>query len=82
MDSAMIYTAYAWAGWVLTTLILGALWFATGYLGMKVFNRLLRIYHLETIGYWLQKMEDNGTHIVRREAIKARDEAEKARGRG
>ncbi len=68
MDTFLIWSAYAWFGWGTSTLLLIALYFLTGYLGIRTFNRLLRIYQLETIGYWLREMEKNGTHAPSRAA--------------
>lgn len=63
MSAAYLITAYAFIGWLLVTCVLAALYWFSGLLGRKVFTRLKRIYHLTVIGYWLDRLESEGTHV-------------------
>lgn len=60
METTAIWTAWAWIGWVVTTLILAALWWLTGLLGKDVYLRLRRLYHWNVLAYWLSRLEREG----------------------
>lgn len=63
---------YALIGWVVACLIIAALWLVTAYLGERVFKRITRIYHLTVIGYWLNRLEEEGTHVFQKASNEAR----------
>ncbi len=63
METTALWTAWAWIGWAATTAVLAALYGLTGLLGKKVFCRITRIYHLHVVGYWLDRLEREGTHV-------------------
>lgn len=50
-------------GFLLACALLGALSYATGFVGARVFIRLRRIYHLRVMGYWLDRLEREGSHV-------------------
>lgn len=66
MDTVAAWTVWAWIGWLVTTLILGAGYLVTGYIGTRVFKRVTRIYHLNVVAYWLDRLEREGTHTFKR----------------
>ena len=51
---------YLWVGLAVTNLLLGALWAATWFFGKHVFNRITRVYSLEVVWYWLNRLEKEG----------------------
>ena len=57
------YITMTAGGGLLAAALLGVVWYFTGYLGADVWKRIRRIYHLRVIGYWLDRLEKNGTHI-------------------
>ena len=72
------------AGGLVALAFLLAAWWLTGLLGADVFKRLRRIYSLQVIGYWLDRLEKQGQRIFReaemqdalaKEAIAARGDS-------
>lgn len=57
--------------WVVTSglmviALLAAVYWAAGWFAYLVFKRLRRAYHLTVIGYWLDRLEKEGTHCFPR----------------
>lgn len=52
------FAAITWAAIVI--LIMSVLSWAIGWYAAKVFKELRRVYHLRTIGYWLNRLEKGG----------------------
>ena len=67
MNTIAFWTAMAWAGWLITTGSLLALYGVTGLIGKEVWKRMKRIYQFSVLAYWLNRMENEGTHVVRRD---------------
>lgn len=61
-----VITVYAWVGWLVTTLVLGVLYVATGVLGVRVYRRLARVYHMTVVTYWLGRLEKEGVRVFQR----------------
>ena len=69
----MIVTAQIIGSIVMTVLgLLGAIavlvavsWVA-GIVGHETFKRLRRVYHIAVIGYWLDRLEREGTHVFQK----------------
>jgi len=57
------YTTMAAAGGTLAAFVAIVAWSVTGYVGVKVFTRLRRIYHLRVIQYWLIRLEKGGVSV-------------------
>ena len=53
-------------GFIIATIILGLASIVLGIIGNKVYRRVKRIYQLETIWYYLHRMEAEGTHAFTR----------------
>ena len=66
MNISINLTFYAWIGWVITTSALAFLYVISGYLGMEVFRRLVRIYHMAVIIYWLGRLEAGGVRVFQK----------------
>ena len=65
---------YFWVGLVLANLLLASLWFVTGLYGHAVFKRMMRVYHLTVIWYWLDRLEKEGTHVFEKARKEPNDE--------
>lgn len=53
-------------GFVLTLLLLVATSWAAGRLSHVAYKRLLRVYHLNVVWYWLHRLEKEGTHCFQK----------------
>lgn len=60
MSQFIDLTFFAWIGWAITTSVLVFLYLITGYIGVSVFRRLTRVYHMSVIAYWLGRLEAGG----------------------
>lgn len=54
---------YFWVGLVITNAVLLVLWTLTAYFGKHVLFRITRVYHLNVVWYWLNRLEKEGTHV-------------------
>lgn len=43
-----------------------AVWCIAGIVGQATFKRLRRVYHITVIGYWLDRLEREGTHTFQK----------------
>jgi hypothetical protein len=62
VEAAAILTAYAWLGLAVSAGLLCAGYWLIGLLGVEVYKRLRRVYHLSVVWYWLDRLEKLGTH--------------------
>lgn len=56
----------AWIGWAILCASLGIALYATNLLGKHLFRRIRRVYHIAVIGYWLDRLEREGTHVFKK----------------
>lgn len=40
--------------------------YVAGIVGQETFKRLRRVYHISVIGYWLDRLEREGTHVFQK----------------
>ncbi len=66
METIAIWSMWAWIGWAGTTSVLAVLYAITGVLGKRVYMRVARIYHWRVLGYWLDRLEREGTRTFER----------------
>jgi hypothetical protein len=57
---------YAFLGWMIISGIIAVLWLITGKLGFELWTRFKRVYHLSVIIYWLDRLEQEGTHCFQK----------------
>lgn len=57
---------YAFLGWMIISAIIAVLWLISGMCGVALYKRLRRVYHFTVIGYWLDRIEKEGTHCFRK----------------
>jgi hypothetical protein len=67
----MMNEIYFWIGLVVTNAVLLCLWLLTAYFGKEVLFRLARVYRLEVIWYWLNRLEKEGTHVFEKASKEA-----------
>jgi hypothetical protein len=60
MELSAAWTIWAWIGWLVTTFVLVIGYVITGYIGMRVFTRIKRVYALHVVAYWLDRFEREG----------------------
>lgn len=67
-DYAAITGAIFWVviGGLMVISLLVIVWWLLGWFGAYVFKRLRRVYHLTVIGYWLDRLEKEGSHCFPR----------------
>jgi hypothetical protein len=66
MNELAIWTVYGWIGWALVTVLQLAAWGVSTVVGKKLFRRLIRIYHLSVLSYWLDRLEKEGRRTFQR----------------
>lgn len=66
MNELAIWTVYGWIGWALVFALQVVAWFGSALVGKALFRRLLRIYHLTVISYWLNRLEKEGRRTFQR----------------
>lgn len=66
LHTAAVVNTYAWLGLVVSSVVLIGLYFLLGLLGVKVYRRLARVYHMTVITYWLGKLEKEGGRVFQR----------------
>lgn len=73
MFSATDILVYAWIGWITVMIPTAIVLYGTSYLiahiGNVIYTNLKAIYRLQSIDYYFEKMENEGTH-----AFKLKDE--------
>lgn len=80
MDQLVLtYAAVAaWLGWAVMAALLAVLYWLSGQIGVVVFRRLTRVYHISVMGYWLSRLEAVGVRDFQK-AEKEDVEIQKAR---
>lgn len=66
MHEIAVWTVYGWIGLVLVAMLQLVLWVVCALVGKALFKRLLRIYHLTVISYWLGRLERKGVRRFQR----------------
>ena len=60
MNTATLVTTYAAIGLTVVVALLGLGWYLTLIAGRLLWKRLVRVYHLTVILYWLDRLEKVG----------------------
>lgn len=66
MSELAVWTAYGWIGWSLVAGLQAVAWLLSGFVGNRLFRRLVRVYHLTVLGYWLDRLEREGLRTFQR----------------
>ena len=53
-------------GCLLAAGIFGVSAYLVNMAGMRLYKKTVAVYRLETLRYWLRRMDEEGTHIVRK----------------
>ena len=60
METIIYINAYAAVGILVVWFVLGVLAMFARYFGQLVWRRVIRVYHITVIGYWLERLEKGG----------------------
>ena len=60
METIIYINAYAAVGILVVWFVLGVLALFAWHFGKLVWRRVIRVYHITVIGYWLERLEKGG----------------------
>jgi hypothetical protein len=66
IDTAVLWVACGWIGLAVVAVIQLALWLVIAAVGKMLLKRLLRVYHLTVLAYWLDRLEREGLRTFQR----------------